>query len=94
MKKFTTFIIILTALFSLGGCASVKNAANVDSFSQEELWFSKGEQKIYGVLSSSSAMPSIAMTSAEEAGPASPTARLRTCRYSRKRMTLGLSSRD
>ena len=50
MKKLTTIVIILTALFSLGGCASVKKAANVDSFSQEELWFSKGEQKLYGVL--------------------------------------------
>ena len=42
--------LVLAASFAFCSCASANKAATVESFSQEELWFNKGEQKIYGIL--------------------------------------------
>ena len=43
-------ILALVAALIFCGCASSQKATTVSSASQEELWFNKGGQKIYGVL--------------------------------------------
>ena len=42
--------LVLVAVLTLCGCASSQKATTVSSASQEELWFNKGGQKIFGVL--------------------------------------------